>query len=60
MSLQAHLDELVSKHRSLDAKIEAAQSNPSPDSLKLATLKREKLRLKDEIARLEANLNAAH
>ncbi|QPC42157.1 YdcH family protein [Kaustia mangrovi] len=60
MSLQAHLDELVTKHRSLDAQIETVQSNPSADDLKLASLKREKLKLKDEIARVEARLNGTH
>ena len=56
MSLQNHLDELVSKHRNLDGKIHVAETHPSVDGLEVLELKKEKLRLKDEITRIEARL----
>lgn len=52
MSIQSHLTELERKHQALEREIEAERIHPSSDSLKLAELKRRKLSLKDEIARL--------
>jgi hypothetical protein len=60
MSLRNHLDELVNKHRVLDSKIHDAEASPSTDALKVVELKREKLRLKDEIARIQAKLESRH
>lgn len=54
MTLDAHLAELSDKHRALDRKIEEELARPSVDDLKIVALKREKLRLKDELARLQA------
>lgn len=53
MALDAHLAELSDKHRALDRKIEEELARPSADALKIGELKRQKLRLKDEIARLK-------
>ena len=53
MALDAHLVELSERHRSLDRKIEEEISRPAADTLKIAELKRQKLRLKDEIERLK-------
>lgn len=52
MSLQAHLSELEKRHRALEREIEASLASPAADALKLAELKRKKLQLKDEMARL--------
>lgn len=52
MALSAHLAELAEKHKVLDRTIEEELAHPSSDELKIAKLKREKLKLKDEIARL--------
>jgi hypothetical protein len=52
MSLAAHLAELTEKHRLLEKKIEEEMARPGVDSIKINRLKLEKLRLKDEIARL--------
>ena len=52
MALDAHLVELSERHRSLDRKIEEELSRPAADTLKIAEWKRLKLRLKDEIERL--------
>lgn len=53
MALSAHLAELSEKHRFLEKRIEEELSRPGVDDLELRRLKREKLRLKDEIQRLE-------
>jgi hypothetical protein len=53
MSLAAHLAELTEKHRMLEKKIEEEMARPAVDSIKINRLKLEKLRLKDEIARLK-------
>jgi hypothetical protein len=57
MPLDAHLVELSEKHRALDRKIEEEMARPTSDDLKLAELKRQKLRLKDEIERLRQELS---
>ena len=54
MALDAHLTELSEKHRALDRKIEEEMARPSVDALRVAELKRQKLRLKDEMARLQS------
>lgn len=54
MALDAHLAELSEKHRALDRKIEEELARPSADMLRVAELKRQKLRLKDEMARLQS------
>jgi hypothetical protein len=56
MSLQTHLSELTAKHKALDLQIEQELAHPSSDDLTIAELKRKKLKLKDEITRLEARI----
>lgn len=48
----SHLSSLAEKHRRLEQAIEEENSRPHPDDIRLHALKREKLRLKDEMARL--------
>ena len=45
----AHLDALVTKHATLDARITEESLRPLPDAATIARLKKEKLRLRDEI-----------
>lgn len=52
MSIQSHLTELERKHQALEREIEAERIHPSSDNLRLGELKRRKLSLKDEIAKL--------
>ena len=52
MSLGSHLQELKKKHSNLAEKVEQAQRSPGIDDLKVRELKKEKLRLKEEISRL--------
>ncbi|MEE9590754.1 MAG: DUF465 domain-containing protein [Hyphomicrobiaceae bacterium] len=54
MAVEAHLSELTDKHRQLDRRIEEEMSRPYADDLKIQELKRQKLRLKDEIARIKS------
>jgi hypothetical protein len=53
MSLETHLAELERRHRALEDEISDALAHPSSDGLKIAELKRRKLQVKDEIARLQ-------
>ena len=52
MSIEAHLAELERRHKALEDEIDEALAHPSTDDLKIAELKRRKLLVKDEIARL--------
>ncbi len=55
MSVSSHLDELRRKHAVLEQKIETELRSPGSDDLQITELKREKLRLKDEISRLASS-----
>ncbi len=57
MSLQTHLAELERKHRSLDAEIESERQHAHADESRIASLKRKKLRLKDEITKLRTEIS---
>lgn len=57
MALEAHLAELSAKHQKLEEEIREEQTHPATDSLRLAELKREKLRLKDQIERLRTTVH---
>jgi hypothetical protein len=60
MPLQNHLSELERKHRALEREIQDSLSRPAADDIRLAELKRRKLQLKDEIARLRSSDSAVH
>ena len=53
MSVNGHLTELNQKHRTLERKIADEMSRPAADPVKIALWKQEKLKLKDEIAKIE-------
>jgi hypothetical protein len=59
MAMNAHLMELEKRHRALDDEIAEAMMHPSADNLKIAELKRRKLLVKDEIARLQVEVGAS-
>ena len=44
-----HVESLTNKHATLDERIFEESHRPNPDAATLARLKKEKLRLKDEI-----------
>ncbi len=54
MTTSTHLAELEQCHRMLEAELTEALQHPSTDSFRLTELKRRKLRVKDEIARLKS------
>ncbi len=53
MSLEGHLSELSRRHQAIEKLIETERAHPSVDRLRLNELKRKKLLLKDEIAKLQ-------
>ena len=60
MSIQSHLAELERKHQSLENELNDALAHPSIDDLTIADLKRRKLHVKDEIARLRHDTASVH
>jgi hypothetical protein len=58
MSMQS-LAELEQRHRALEDQINEMLAHPGTDDLKLVELKRRKLHLKDEIARLRQSDSAS-
>jgi hypothetical protein len=59
MSMQSHLSELERRHRALEDEISEALAHPSTDDLRIAELKRKKLQVKDEIARLRQEVSTS-
>ncbi len=60
MSVSMNLVELEQRHRALENEISEALMHPSSDGLMIAELKRRKLQLKDEIARLRQDGASVH
>lgn len=56
MSLKSHLTELIGKHRALENELTDAMAHPASTDSLLADIKRRKLRVKDEITRVEKDL----
>ncbi len=54
MTMSSHLEELRKKHQSLSEQVEEAQRSPAVDDLSITDLKKQKLRLKEEITRLQS------
>lgn len=52
MAIEAHIAELTHRHRKLEEELHEELQHPSADPIRIANLKRQKLRLKDEIERL--------
>lgn len=52
MTVASHLLELRKKHEHLSDTVEKEQRAPGSDALRIAELKKQKLRLKEEITRL--------
>ncbi len=55
-ALRAKLAELVQEHRDLDEAIAAMTASGPGDQIRLTRLKKRKLQLKDQIARIEDQL----
>ena len=57
MALQGHIQELSEKHKRLQELIEDEMSHPDWDEVRVAALKKEKLRIKDELERLRSSVH---
>ncbi|MFT4716173.1 MAG: hypothetical protein ACI861_000740 [Paracoccaceae bacterium] len=55
MSLSSHLQELQKKHETLSKQVETVQRSPGSDDLVVGEMKKQKLRLKEEIQRIQVN-----
>jgi hypothetical protein len=53
MSAPQHVESLRAKHASLESQIQQEEARPRPDDTLIHELKRQKLKIKDEIAALE-------
>lgn len=54
MTVSSHIVELKRKHQTLSDAVEHAQRAPGADDLEIASLKKQKLALKEQIQRLQA------
>ena len=54
MTVEDRIESLKVKHSRLEHEIDAEVHRPLPDGMLIAALKREKLRIKDEIARMDS------
>ncbi len=57
MAIESRIRELGSRHENLDRKIQEETNRPGSDTAMLMELKRQKLRLKEEIEGLRARLH---
>jgi hypothetical protein len=57
VAFQQRIVELKMEHRDLDTAIDRLAADPAHDELQLRRLKRRKLLLKDQIARLEREID---
>ncbi|HEY3638734.1 MAG TPA: DUF465 domain-containing protein [Rhizomicrobium sp.] len=57
MALEGHIQELSEKHQKLQEQIESEMAHPDWDEGRVAALKKEKLKIKDELERLRASLH---
>jgi hypothetical protein len=57
MAIESRIRELGSRHENLDRKIQEETNRPACDATTLRELKRQKLRLKEEIEGLRARMH---
>jgi len=57
MALQGHIQELSEKHKKLEEIIEMELAHPDWDEVRIHALKKEKLRIKDELERLRSSVH---
>lgn len=57
MAVDARIRELGNRHQSLDRKIQDELSRPASDHMRLKDLKRQKLKLKEEMEGLRARMH---
>jgi hypothetical protein len=57
MALQGHIQELSEKHKKLEELIETEMTHPDWNEVRVAALKKQKLRIKDELERLRSSVH---
>jgi hypothetical protein len=57
MALQGHINHLSNQHKKIENIIESEMANPDWDEARVAALKKQKLRIKDELERLRSAVN---
>ena len=57
MALQGHIAELSEKHKRLEQRIHDEMAHPDWNESQVAALKKEKLRIKDELERLRDSIH---
>ena len=57
MALQGHINHLSNQHKKIQDIIENEMSNPDWDEIRVLALKKQKLRIKDELERLRNVVN---
>jgi hypothetical protein len=55
MSLQDRVESLKAKHAALETAIKSEARRPFPDDTRIVQMKRQKLRIKDELTELVGN-----
>ena len=57
MAIEGHIEHLSNQHKKIQDIIETEMANPDWDEMRVAALKKQKLRIKDELERLRAVVN---
>ena len=57
MALEGHIHELSEKHKKLEELIEDEMAHPDWSEERVAALKKQKLRIKDELERLRSSVH---
>jgi hypothetical protein len=57
MELQGSIKDLTEKHQKLEQLINAEMAHPDWDEVRVAALKKQKLRIKDELERLRGSVH---
>jgi hypothetical protein len=57
MALQGTIQDLAEKHKKLEQIIDAEMAHPDWDENRIAALKKQKLRIKDELERLRSSVH---
>ena len=57
MALEARIRELGARHQTLEREIQDEMSRPASDEIRLKELKRQKLRLKEEMQTLQRQVH---
>ena len=59
MAIDAHMETLSKRHQELDAEIENEAKRAASDDLRILELKRQKLRIKDQLMELRLQTNSS-